>query len=264
MTASVPADNTIYDQPGDIWWDERQPLHAIRTALNPARMRYLRDVFASQGIDPVGRNIVDVGCGGGLLTEELAALGAHVIGVDPAAASIATASAHARQAGLDIDYRVGLGERLPVSDAAADIVVCVDVLEHVTDVDAVIGETARILKPGGLYLFDTINRTRLSRLVVIKVSQEWAATACMPAGIHDWQQFITPEELRAALARHNLDVRDYTGMAPGIAPLSLILLLRKLKKGRLSHGEFGRGAAFTLTKKLRISYLGYALKARDG
>ncbi len=256
----MPVDNTIYDQPGDIWWDERQPLHAIRTSLNPARMSYLRAVLADQRIDPGGKVIVDVGCGGGLLAEELAALGAQVIGVDPAAASITTAREHASRAGLDIDYRVGRGEQLPISDGAADIVCCVDVLEHVSDLDAVISETARVLKPGALYVFDTINRTRLSKLVMIKLSQDWAATAWMPPGLHDWDQFITPAELAGTLARHHLEVRGMTGIAPGISPPALVRLLRQLKKGKLSHADFGHKAAFTLTKDRRISYLGHALK----
>jgi 2-polyprenyl-6-hydroxyphenyl methylase / 3-demethylubiquinone-9 3-methyltransferase len=256
----MPADNTLYDQPGDIWWDERQPLHAIRTSLNPARMSYLRAALAAQGTDPGGKVIVDVGCGGGLLAEELAALGAQVIGVDPAAASIATAREHASQARLDIDYRVGRGEQLPVQDGVADVVCCVDVLEHVADLDAVIAETARVLKPGALYLYDTINRTRLSKLVMIKLSQEWAATAWMPPGLHDWDQFITPAELGGILARHNLESRGMTGIAPGISPPNLIRVLRQLKKGKLSHADFGRKAAFTLTKDMRISYLGHAVK----
>lgn len=256
----MPVDNTIYDQAGDIWWDERQPLNVIRTALNPARMSYLRALLAGREIDLAGKVIVDVGCGGGLFAEELAGLGGQVIGVDPSAASIATAREHASQAGLDIDYRAGSGEQLPVHDAQADMVCCVDVLEHVADLDAVIGETARVLRPGGLYLFDTINRTRLSKLVMIKLCQDWAATAWMPPGLHDWNQFITPGELEHALTRHNLQACDVTGMAPGVAPPALVRLLRQLKKGRISHADFGRRAAFTLTRDLRITYVGHAVK----
>jgi 2-polyprenyl-6-hydroxyphenyl methylase / 3-demethylubiquinone-9 3-methyltransferase len=256
----MPADNEIYNQPGDIWWDEHQPLHAIRTSLNPARLEYFASAFAARGLDPAGKVIIDIGCGGGLMAEEIARLGAAVTGIDPSAASIATARAHAAASALAIDYRVGSGEHLPADDACADAVYCVDVLEHVADLDAVIGETARVLKPGGLYLFDTINRTRLSKLVVIKLSQEWAATAWMPPGLHDWDQFITPAELSETLARHGLDQHDLTGMSPGISPPALIRLLRQVKKGKLSYADFGRQAAFTLTSDLRISYLGHATK----
>jgi 2-polyprenyl-6-hydroxyphenyl methylase/3-demethylubiquinone-9 3-methyltransferase len=260
----MPADNEIYNQPGDIWWDARQPLHAIRTSLNPARMQYFASVFSARGLDPAGKVIIDVGCGGGMMAEEIARLGAAVIGIDPSAASIATARAHAAGGGLDIDYRVGAGEGLPAADGCADVVYCVDVLEHVADLGAVIGETARVLKPGGLYLFDTINRTRLSKFTVIKLSQQWAATAWMPPGLHDWNQFITPAELGAALARHDLSQHDLTGMAPGISPVAMFRLLRQVKKGKLSYGDFGRQAAFTLTSNLRVSYLGYATKDKAG
>jgi 2-polyprenyl-6-hydroxyphenyl methylase/3-demethylubiquinone-9 3-methyltransferase len=260
----MAVDNEIYNAPGDIWWDEHQPLHAIRTSLNPPRVEYFTRVLAAQGIDPAGKVAVDVGCGGGLMAEEMARLGAAVIGIDPSAASIATARAHADAAGLAIDYRVGAGEDLPLGDACADIVYCVDVLEHVRDLDAVIRESARVLKPGGLYLFDTINRTRLSKFVMIKLSQDWAATAWMPPSLHDWDQFITPDELRGVLGRHGLPSRDLTGMAPGIAPPALLRLLRQLKKGRISHGDFGRKATFVLTKDLRVSYIGHAIKAPGG
>ena len=256
----MPADNEIYDQPGDIWWDEHQPLHALRSCLNPARMEYFAAAFAARGLDPAGKVIVDVGCGGGLVAEEIARLGATVIGVDPSAPSIATARAHAARMGLAIDYRVGSGERLPAGDACADVVYCLDVLEHVAEPGAVIGETARVLKPGGLYIFDTINRTRRSRLAVIWLGQEWAATAWMPPGLHDWAQFITPAELARSLDRHGLRLHDLTGMSPGVSPAALIRLVCQLKAGRRSYADLGRQAPFRLTRGLGISYLGYATK----
>ena len=256
----MPVDNDIYNQPGDIWWDEHQPLSAIRTALNPARLEYFTRVLGDRGIDLPGAVTVDVGCGGGLMAEEMARRGAQVIGVDPSASSLATARAHATEGGLSIDYRQGAGEHLPVGDASADVVYCVDVLEHVDDLDAVIAETARVLKPGGLYLYDTINRTRLSRMVMINLSQNWAATAWMPKDLHDWSQFVTPAEMRDALSRHHLESAEMVGMAPSVAPPALFRLLRQLKKRRFSYGEFGRKAPFKLTQDLRISYLGYATK----
>jgi 2-polyprenyl-6-hydroxyphenyl methylase / 3-demethylubiquinone-9 3-methyltransferase len=195
-----------------------------------------------------------------LFAEEIARLGASVIGIDPAPGAIAVAQQHAAKTGLDIDYRIGPGEHLPADDACADIASCVDVLEHVADVDAVAGEIARVLKPGGLFLFDTINRTRFSKLVAIKLAQDWAMTAFMPPGLHDWNQFITPAELRTALARHHLRQDGLTGLKPGVSPPALIRLMRQLKKGRLSCGELRSHAAFVLTKDLRVSYIGHATK----
>ena len=256
----MPVDNEIYNVPGDIWWDENQPLHTLRTIMNPARMQYFNSVFSARGLDPAGKAVIDVGCGGGLFAEEVARLGASVIGIDPAPGAITTAQKHAAETGLEIDYRIGSGEHLPADDACADIVYCVDVLEHVADVDAVVGEIARVLKPGGLFLFDTINRTRVSKLVAIKLCQQWPVTACLPPGLHDWNQFITPAELRQALVRRHLREEGLTGLAPGVSPPTLIRLMRQLKKGRLSYGEFGRRAAFVLTKDLRVSYIGHAAK----
>jgi 2-polyprenyl-6-hydroxyphenyl methylase/3-demethylubiquinone-9 3-methyltransferase len=258
----MPASNEIYDQPGDIWWDEDQPLSVIRTALNPARLGYFTSVLAARGIDPAGQVAVDVGCGGGLLAEEVARLGATVIGVDPSRGSLATARAHAAAAGLAIDYLGGSGERLPLADASADIVYCVDVLEHVQDLDAVLRETARVLKPGGLYLYDTINRTLLSKLVMIKLAQDWAATAVLPPGLHDWGQFITPAELRGALGRHSMRSRHMAGLSPGVSPVAAFRLARQLKKGRLSYAEFGRRISLVLTGDMRISYIGHATRTR--
>ena len=108
----MPVDNEIYNSPGDIWWDENQPLHAIRTSLNPARMEYFTSIFAARNLDPAGKVIIDVGCGGGLMAEEIARLGAALIGIDPSPGSIATAQAHAASNGLAIDYRIGSGEHL--------------------------------------------------------------------------------------------------------------------------------------------------------
>jgi 2-polyprenyl-6-hydroxyphenyl methylase/3-demethylubiquinone-9 3-methyltransferase len=257
----VPVDNDIYKADSDIWWDEHQPLNIIRTGLNPARLRYFHQVFAQIDMDPAGKTVLDIGCGGGLVAEELARLGATVIGVDPAESSLSTARAHARLAGLEIDYRLGAGERLPLDDASVDIACCVDVLEHVDDLDAVIRETARVLKPGGIYLYDTINRTLVSKLVMIKLCQEWRRTAWMPPNLHDFAQFIKPAELRALLAQNGLTEGGVTGMAPSVKPPRLYRLLRQLKKGEISHAEFGRAAEFVLTRDKSVSYIGFAINA---
>jgi 2-polyprenyl-6-hydroxyphenyl methylase / 3-demethylubiquinone-9 3-methyltransferase len=257
----LAVDNEIYNRPGDIWWDESQPLSAIRTAINPARIEYFTRVLRKLGIDPTGRTVVDIGCGGGLFAEEWARMGAHVVGVDPSASSLDTARRHAAAAALSIDYRHGSGETLPVEESSVDIACCVDVLEHVNDLDRVIAETSRVLRSGGVYLFDTINRTRLSKFVMIKLLQDWHFTAWMPPNLHAWEQFITPEELRVAMSLHGLSVGDIVGIGPGVKPLALIRLTRQLRKGKISHGEFGARARFVVTRDLRVAYAGYSTKA---
>ena len=258
----MSADHEIYNAPGDIWWADDQPMSVIRTALNPVRLRYLNKVLRRFGVDPAGKMLADVGCGGGLFAEELARLGANVIGVDPSAPSLETARAHAEAAGLMIEYRLGSGEQLPLPDASVDIACCVDVLEHVSDVSAVLIETARILKPGGIYLYDTINRTPFSRLIVIKVSQDWSLTAWAPRDLHRYSQFVTPAELHSLLEASGLSGGCHTGITPSPWPPRIYRLLRQAKTGKISYAEFGRRLEFVLTKNTRISYIGHAVKNR--
>jgi 2-polyprenyl-6-hydroxyphenyl methylase/3-demethylubiquinone-9 3-methyltransferase len=252
-------DNEIYNTPADIWWSDDQPMSVIRTALNPARLGYLTEVLGRLGVDPAGKTLADIGCGGGLFAEELARLGANVIGVDPSAPSLETARAHAEAAGLAIEYRLGRGEMLPLQDSSVDLACCVDVLEHVSDVSAVLRETARILKPGGIYLYDTINRTPLARLM-IKLSQDWSPTAWAPRDMHHYSQFITPAELHALLEASGLSGAGYTGMSPSPGPVRIYQLLRQVRTGKISYAEFGRGLRFVLTKDTRVSYIGHAIK----
>lgn len=260
MRTAVQVDNEIYNRPGDIWWDEHEPLSAIRTAINPARLDYFTRVLRALGVDLAGKAVVDIGCGGGLFAEELARMGARVIGVDPSTSSLDTACSHAVAARLRIDYRIGTGEKLPLPDGIVDIACCVDVLEHVTDVDGVISETARVLRPGGGYFFETINRTRMSRFVMIKLLQDWRLTAWLPSNLHTWEQFITPGELRSVMSRHQLEGDDIVGFGPGAKPPQLVRLLWQLRKGRISPAEFGRRARFVVTEDVRVSYAGYATK----
>jgi 2-polyprenyl-6-hydroxyphenyl methylase/3-demethylubiquinone-9 3-methyltransferase len=135
-----------------------------------------------------------------------------VTGIDPAADAIDAARAHARESGLRIGYDVGVGEALPYESASFDAVVCVDVLEHVADLNKVLSEVARTLRPGGLFLFDTINRTLLARLATITVAED--VLRLLPRGTHDPAMFIRPTELRAAMQRAGLVPGPVTGLGP--------------------------------------------------
>lgn len=247
------------------WWSEDEPLHLLRTAVNPARFGYFRDVLIPRlGMNPVSQRALDVGCGGGLLAEEFARLGFRVTGIDPSVPSIHTARAHAARIGLDITYSVAAGEALPFTDGAFDIVYCCDVLEHVSDVNTVIAEIARVLRSGGVFFYDTINRTWWSRLVTIKCLQEWKWSRLLPPDLHDWNRFITPQELQTLMSRHRLENREIAGMSPRGTPIQLIHAVRQFKRGVIGLRALGSRLTLTVSRDTSISYLGYGVKRSGG
>jgi 2-polyprenyl-6-hydroxyphenyl methylase / 3-demethylubiquinone-9 3-methyltransferase len=174
--------------------------------------------------------------------------------------SIETARRHAAATGLKVDYRVGSGERLPVADGEFDLAYCCDVLEHVADLDAVISEAARAVKPGGVFLFDTINRTLTSNLVAIKVMQEWRFSRFVDSAVHEWAMFIKPEELVVTLGRHGLRMGEIVGLGPrSRRPLVLLNFIRA-NRGRISYGELSRRLDVGQIKNTSLSYMGFATK----
>ena len=125
-----------------------------------------------------------------------------------------------------------------------------------------INEAARVVKPGGVYLYDTINRTFPSRLVMIKLFQEWGATAFMPPNLHDWDQFIKPAELLRGLDKAGLHNVDMVGLKPSANPVQLVRLLRKVKKGRMTPAEMGRRSLMAVSRDMAVLYIGFAVKRR--
>jgi 2-polyprenyl-6-hydroxyphenyl methylase / 3-demethylubiquinone-9 3-methyltransferase len=259
--APLPIDNDLYNRLADTWWDEKGSLYLLKAILNPWRVPYFQRLLRQEKIDPQGTRALDVGCGGGLLAEEFAALGFPVTGIDPSDKSLAAARAHAAQRGLPIDYRLGYGATLPFEEESFDLAYCCDVLEHIPNWDAVIGEIARVLKRGGLLLYDTINRTLYSKLVVIKLAQEWAYTRLMPPRLHVWEMFITPDELTLSLHRHGLQNQELAGLKAHGNLLKLLLALRQYKAGKISGAEFGKWAGFKEGPNIAGSYMGYAVKS---
>jgi 2-polyprenyl-6-hydroxyphenyl methylase/3-demethylubiquinone-9 3-methyltransferase len=258
--ASARIDNEIYDHQSGEWWDERGGLYLLKTVVNPWRVPYFARILSQWRIDPRGARALDVGCGGGLLAEEFAAMGCAVTGIDPSEGSLAVARAHAAANGLRIEYRHGFGDALPFADESFAIAYCCDVLEHIHDWDAVIGEMARVLTPRGLLFFDTVNRTILSNAVVIKLLQEWRYTSVFPPRFHMWEMFITPRELRASLERHGLRPRDITGAAVKIDPVQMLRAMRRYKAGMLAAAEVGKHITLREGPRVALSYMGYASK----
>ncbi len=190
-------------------------------------------------------------------------IGCRVTGIDPSEPSLETARRHAESVGLRIDYRQGVGEDIPFADASFEIAYCCDVLEHVDDLDRVVAETARVLVPVGLYFYDTINRTLVSRLVN-KVIQDWDATRFVAPGLHDPAMFVKPGELRRAMERHGLVPSAPVGIRPHGSPLAHYRALRRHRQGRMTGAELARLLAFRPSRDMVGSYMGFAVKvARD-
>ncbi len=258
----MPVDNDLYNRMPTAWWDEHGFLNFLRTGVNPARFGYFHSVLVDRlGIEPSGKRALDIGCGGGLLAEEFAQLGCQVTGIDPAPAAIEVAKAHAEGAGLTIEYRVAAGEQIPYDDESFDIVYCCDVLEHVNDLDKVMAETARVLKPEGIYFYDTINRTMQSKLILIKLAQDWKWTRLAPPNLHDWKMFIKPHELHDLMFRYGIENRESVGISSGVSAIQLMRTILKLKRGEITYGEFGRRAGLQASRSTAVAYMGYGIKS---
>jgi 2-polyprenyl-6-hydroxyphenyl methylase / 3-demethylubiquinone-9 3-methyltransferase len=184
------------------WWNPRHSL--LQNVAFKVDWFHAR-IGALEGV-----RVLDVGCGGGLVAEALARRGADVTGVDLSGAALATARAHAAAGGLSIRYEQGRAEALPFADGAFDAVVCADCLEHVDDLERVVAEVARVLRPGGAFCYDTFNRTWLSRVLVTwfmerRLRREYRSlNVADPGVLHEWRRFVKPAELAAAMTRHGL------------------------------------------------------------
>ncbi len=196
------------------WWNPVGS-SAMLHRLNPVRLRYIRDRIdrhfgtgTSMRRPLVAKRALDMGCGAGLLCEPLARLGATVTGVDAAPENIAAAQAHAASVGLTIDYRSG--DTGTVADERFDLVTSLEVIEHVSDPAAFLAGLAAVLADGGVMILSTPNRTPLSRVAMITVGE---GLRQIPRGTHDWDKFITPDELSAMLDTAGLAVVDTTGFA---------------------------------------------------
>ena len=206
-----PAEVERFSRIAAEWWDPRgkfAPLHKF----NPVRLGFIRDQALHRfGRDPKARRpfeglrLLDIGCGGGLLCEPMSRLGFHVVGVDASERNIGTASAHAAEQGLAIDYRASTAEALlEAGEPAFDLILNMEVIEHVADPGEFLRSCAQLLAPGGLMIVATLNRT-LKAFALAKVGAEYVLR-WLPAGTHDWSKFLKPEELRGFLAQEPLAV----------------------------------------------------------
>jgi 2-polyprenyl-6-hydroxyphenyl methylase/3-demethylubiquinone-9 3-methyltransferase len=201
---------------GGEWWDPNGPFKPLHR-INPVRLTYIRDQLCgrfgrdfTESASLQDLSVLDIGCGGGLVCEPLARLGARVTGIDPAAESIAAAKAHAAANRLQIDYRAATAEELVAQGESYDAVLLLEVVEHVPDVPAFLKAVAPLVRPGGIMILSTLNRTLKAYALAI-VGAEFILR-WLPIGTHQWQRFVRPEELRASLHGAGLALTDTTGM----------------------------------------------------
>lgn len=211
-----PEEIARFDALADTWWDESGPMAPLHR-LNPTRIAFIRDAVVrhwrrnAEGIAPLaGLDLVDVGCGGGLIAEPMTRLGARVTGLDPAERNLAAAEAHARLMDLDIRYRAEAIESLAAAGESFDIVLAMEVVEHVADLDAFLAAAARCTRPGGLLFVATLNRTAKSFATAI-VGAEYIL-GWLPRGTHQWRRFVRPAEIAGRLQRDGLFTDDIAGM----------------------------------------------------
>ncbi len=211
-----PREVQRFEQLASQWWDTKgkfRPLHQ----QGPARLSFIRDTLVEHFAQPAkdlrplaGLKILDIGCGGGLIAEPLARLGASVTGIDPTEDSIAVARAHAQAQDLSVDYRASRVEELNAARETFDAVICLEVIEHVPDVGAFLRLCADLVRPGGVMIVSTINRTWKSYALAI-VAAEYVL-GWLPRGTHNWQRFVTPHELSIHLEACGLIRPRFSGI----------------------------------------------------
>ncbi len=229
-------DLSLYEDHAHSWWERPQRWQRLLVNQERARLAYF-DRVAPKWQELI---VLDLGCGGGYTAEALARRGAGVLGVDPGITSLSAAHHHAQAAHLAIHYSAGVGEMLPLATKSVDRVVCVDVLEHVENLVQVLAEVKRVLRPGGMFFFGTINRNWLSAFVTITIAE--TVLRLIPRGTHEATRFIRPKDMHILLEQTGFSV--YSGEFSGMGPVGL---------------DRNLDFTFGLLPVIWIQYLGYAI-----
>ncbi|HKK30980.1 MAG TPA: bifunctional 2-polyprenyl-6-hydroxyphenol methylase/3-demethylubiquinol 3-O-methyltransferase UbiG [Alphaproteobacteria bacterium] len=214
-SSSDPRELAQFARHGREWWDPEGPFAQLHR-LNPARLDYIRQQavrhFRPRNSDHPLQELcaLDIGCGGGLVAEPLARMGADVLGIDLVPESIAAARAHAEGHGLDVEYRLASAQQITAEHRIFDLVTCLEVVEHVVHPAAFLENVCSLVRPGGLLVMSTLNRNAAS-LALGKIAAEYVL-GWVPRGTHDWRKFLRPSELAAGLRRQGLKTTDVTGL----------------------------------------------------
>jgi len=247
--SDVAINNHFYDELDERWYNDDGHIIALLRAETKVKAVYVREVFAREGVPKHGR-ILDVGCGAGFISNLLAGDGYDMHGLDQSKRSIAVAERHI-PAGRKVHYTSGDAYALPYPDGSFDAVLLLDFLEHVEEPKRAIAEAARVVKPGGIVMFYTFNRTFIAGLLAVK-AVEFIARDC-PKNFHLLRMFIKPAELETMARSAQLRVQEYRGLRPMIWhwPFFSSILSRTVH----------RGFDFTFTSNLQLGYMGFASKS---
>jgi 2-polyprenyl-6-hydroxyphenyl methylase/3-demethylubiquinone-9 3-methyltransferase len=253
MLPDAPRESVFDDE---AWWNPDGFLYGLHALVGPLRGPYILATLREAG-SIEGSRVLDIGSGGGFLAATLADAGYDVVGIDPAMSAVRAAAQH-----VPASFVLGAGETLPFTSDSFDSVVCSEVLEHVDDVDAVIAEVGRVLRPGGVLIFSLPNRTLLSRLAFIELAQRNSITRVLPPGLHDWGRFIGSRDLTELARRHKLIVHEVHGVSVGVRDLpAAVGAMVSLRRRRISYSDAASRVRLRLSRSRAVAYMGYAVKA---
>jgi len=243
---------SVFDD--EAWWNPNEFLYGLHTLIGPLREPYILATLRDTGAAG-GSAVLDIGSGGGFLAATLADAGYDVVGIDPAMSAVRSAAQH-----VPASFVLGAGETLLFTNDSFEAVVCSEVLEHVDDVDAVLAEVARVLRPGGVLIFSLPNRTLLSRLALIELAQRNSITRVLPRGLHDWDRFICSRDLTKLARHHNLIVHEVHGVSVRVRDLpAAVGAMVNLRRRRINYSEAGARVRLRLSRSRAVAYIGYAV-----
>jgi len=244
----------LFDGLSETWWDETGMLHALGVLLAPTRVPFIIDAIHAE-LGPGAHRLLDLGAGGGLLTEDLDRAGHSVVALDPSLLSIGAGRNHGATSGAAVQYVGGRGEQLPFADASFDAMVCMEVLEHVDSAPAVVAEASRVLRQGGVFIFSGPNRTLTNRVGLIFIAQDLLGV--VPRGTHKWSRLVRPDEMDRHMRASGIEPIRTVGLGLKMrdSPKAALAVLGLLA-GRLTYPDAARRIDLATGTGTRIAYQG--------
>lgn len=248
----------LYDELATTWWDESGTLHGLGVLLDPVRLPFIVGLLRTK-LGGGSRRVLDLGAGGGSLSEALDGNGCSVVALDPSLLSLQAGFAHGVSVGSTVRFVGGDGGQLPFADACFDAVLCMEVLEHIDNPGAVVAEAARVLRPGGLFIFSGPNRTVLNRIGLLVIAQDLLGV--VPRGTHQWHRLLRPADMERHLRAAGIAPGGILGVGMGVRSLPRFAgAVLGLLTRRLTYAEAARRIDLVAGTGKSIAYQGYGLR----